>query len=234
MSNEAKRAEAIHAMWHDPTTYDAFRHGPPYLPNMGQPLDVESRPKLASAKNALEQSMVLETLCDAYAGQPYCELAALLVLLRASTLVHQSHHWRTTGAAYYADHLLFDRLYTEALPFIDQLAERAVGLGSASLVEPNTQSSQIAALTREFVGHEFPVTTPAEFPSVSLKAVQCVVAQLKTIYEGFKVKGQLTLGLDKILQDISDKQEEYAYLLQQRCQVVTATDARWKATSENK
>ena len=26
--------ESIYAMWHDPTTYDPIKHGPPYLPEM--------------------------------------------------------------------------------------------------------------------------------------------------------------------------------------------------------
>jgi hypothetical protein len=52
--------------------------------------------------------------------------------------------------------------------------------------------------------------------TVSLAVEQCVVACLKDARGSLESKGQLTDGTDNLLQGVSDKHEEFLYLLQQR------------------
>ena len=99
--------DATHVIWQDPSSYKPLFHGPPYLPGM----EVQGT-KVASKKVASVADTVSEVL------------VAVLVSLRALALLHQTHHWLSDGPEYYADHLLFERLYNETVEEIDAIGER--------------------------------------------------------------------------------------------------------------
>jgi hypothetical protein len=84
-------ADATQAIWQDPSSYDPYTQGPPYLP------ESPSR-RTASQKVSSEFG-----------------LPEALAALRALAMVHQTHHWLTSGPAFYADHLLFERLYADTM-----------------------------------------------------------------------------------------------------------------------
>ena len=88
---------------------------------------------------ASEHSPHFAQACQSFANLPMAELGALTAILRAANVIHQSNHWRTAGPSYYGDHVMFERLYDDSLPFIDQMAEKAMGLGHPDLVCPVTQ-----------------------------------------------------------------------------------------------
>jgi DNA-binding ferritin-like protein len=144
-----------------------------------------------------------------------CELGALVSILRAASIVHQSHHWQTRGGNFYGDHLLFERIYNDSLGFIDQVAERAVGSGSRDLVCPHTQAEVIHALVHYWC------RTPGEPTSYDMVVVSfgiehCVVDCLKAARASLEAKNQLSDGTDNLIQGVADKHEEFLYLLQQR------------------
>lgn len=134
-------------------------------------------------------------------------------MLRAASFLHQTHHWQTQGAMFYADHQLFDRLYNESQPFIDQVAERAVGLGSEVLVNPIRQAQKvfeiISVVSREDTG-------PNEMVQTSLRMESLVLTVIDEVLQTMRNTDALTNGTDNLLQGTADLHETFVYLLQQR------------------
>jgi starvation-inducible DNA-binding protein len=60
-------------------------------------------------------------------------LNRLLAHAMAMRDLYKKAHWQTSGPAFYALHLLFDKHYQEQLTLIDQLAERVQTLGGVAL-----------------------------------------------------------------------------------------------------
>lgn len=203
--------ESFHHVWHDPTSYDPVKHGPSYL-------------KLGSDHKALVRASLKGS---AYydTGQQYARsnmepLSTLLAVLRAASHIHQTHHWQTRGGHYYADHLLFERLYNESQQFIDEVAERAVGSGGEALVDARLQVNLLAAM----VNSSYPVRTPApeEMVVVSLGAEQMVLGVVQAILNRMETENTLSPGTSNLLEGLSDKHEQFTYLLGQRHKTASA------------
>jgi len=231
-------AEAVHALWHDPLTYDPIKHGPPYLPESKMKLAHNQRSEVRAAVQKLAEDQsedlgrLLQTLVTPYGNAPMAELAALLACLRAEVWIHLAHHWQTRGCTYYGDHLLFMRLYEEADDLVDGLAEKAVGMGSHMLVQPRLQGMHTMAALMRLYGDTPDNPGAEDYPAISLRAVMCFLAFERLVYETLESQGKLSHGIDNMLQGIADKHEEFAYLLQQRCKSKTAHNVRsaaWKA-----
>jgi hypothetical protein len=223
-------AESIYALWHDPLTYDHMRHGPPYLPEMSvrmASLPPTVRVGVDQESDALHQTW--QKILDSVGNAPMCELAILLAFLKAEAWVHQAHHWQTRGCSYYGDHLLFERLYNDANGMVDGLAEKAVGTGSRMLVQPVEQAESMLAVVRCLCGDGPADPSAEEFGWISLRAVLRFLAVERMVYESLESKGQLSHGIDNMLQGIADKHEEFVYLLKQRTSSKTAsTPDPWK------
>jgi hypothetical protein len=153
---------------------------------------------------------------------PMAGLGTLLAFLRAEVWMHQAHHWQTRGCSSYGDHLLFDRLYSDANLFVDGLAEKAVGTGQHLLVHPGLQANGMLECLRVLYGNS-PVNPSAEaYPGISLQVVERMIEFTNLVYSQLESKGELSHGIDNMLQGIVDKHEEFAYLLKQRCTSKTA------------
>jgi DNA-binding ferritin-like protein len=249
MSDRKKTAspESAYATWHDPSTYDHMRMGPPYLPGQqvrkagvskqaASEIGAEVREMVAAEKQAADEELVglLGHFQNDYQDAPFAELAALLSFLRALLVVHQTHHWQSQGSNSYGDHLLFDRLYNETLPLVDSLAERTVGAGSTILVNPIIQSAHTAAIIKS-VYNGAPIDPgPDALPLLSLKGVLRFLLLLRMVYEALETKGLLPAasGTANLLQGIADQHESFAYLLKQRASSKTANvrvaKSNWK------
>jgi hypothetical protein len=244
-----EHADSIYAVWHDPTTYDHLKMGPPYLPDascskaVGRPKGASSIPDKDSlaevramvAKEAANEDVanVLAHFLLDYGEQSMAELAALLTYLRALSFIHQTHHWQTQGTAFYADHLLFERLYNETQPLIDSLGERAVGAGTPVLVNPVIQSTHQLLIVKDLYNAAPMQAAPEQCVLISLKGVLRFLVLLRIGYELLEKKGMLSHGIDNLLQGIADVNESFVYLLKQRAggrvaskSVKTASD--WK------
>ena len=221
MSEE--HASAIYSIWHDPTTYDHLKNGPPYLPDAESHKAV-GRPKLSSVQlsevysgaDSIARSMDHSALVQDYGGQPMAWLAALLAMLRGANFIHLTHNWQSKGPTSYQDHLMFERVYNETLELVDQLAERTVGLGDPVLVDPVLQASHQLGFIQGLYS-----TAPAQMSAdacvrLSLSAVGVVLVTLKTVQEKLSEVGRLTPGLEDLLQSMASRHEEFAYLLNQR------------------
>lgn len=207
--------DATFVIWQDPSSYNPFFHGPPYLPGMKVRLD-----KSASMKTA-------HTIAAKLAHGEGLGLPTALVFVRALAQIHQGHHWLTHGEAYYADHLLFERLYNETAEEADQIAEKAVGVGCPQdKLHPGLQASLIAKTVHMFCGDGLTQQeiNPHIFMESSLKAEEHFIASLAAIAAEMKNHGELTRGTDNLLAGIEDKHESHVYLLKQRL-----TSDPWKA-----
>ena len=82
-------------------------------------------------------------------------LNRLLAHAMAMRDLYKKAHWQTSGATFYALHLMFDKHYQEQLTLVDQLAERVQTLGGVALALAHdvVEESRIARAPR---GREAP------------------------------------------------------------------------------
>ena len=223
-------AESIYALWHDPSTYDHMKMGPPYLPDLQVRLARATKESIKAyvtkVANESPVAQIFSHLVGEYQGIVLAELGAVVAVLRAAALVHQSHHWQTRGDTFYGDHLLYERLYNESLDMIDRVAERAVGSGHRLLVHPVIQSNQVGSLVKFLCGDIQTDPTPDEYAAVSFMTEVYVLSVLGLAYNAIEASQLLTNGTDNLLQDVSDKHESFVYLLRQRVQSKVNYDRR--------
>ena len=241
-----EHADSIYAVWHDPTTYDHLKMGPPYLPGpesrkaLGRQKEASAIPdsdSLAEVRALVSKEAANEDVANVlghflldYGQESMAELAALLTYLRALAFVHQTHHWQTRGPTFFADHQLFDRLYNDTLPMIDKIAERCVGAGSPSLVNPVIQSTHQLLIIKDLYNAAPMQAETEQCVLISFKGVLRFLVLLRIAYGLLEKKGMLSHGIDNLVQDIADKSEEFVYLLKQRAGGRTAkrTASDWK------
>lgn len=188
-------------------------------------------------KEAAVVDQIWQAIMDLYGDAPMVELAALLAILRAEAWIHQAHHWQTRGCSYYGDHLLFERLYNDTNAFVDGLAEKTVGTGHHTLVNPVFQGQHMLSVLQALYAGAPPNPSAEEYAMLSLRTVYRFLAVERLVYEALKAKGQLSHGIDNMLQGIADKHEEFVYLLKQRTMNKNASVApnasQWKAAHES-
>ena len=231
----------------DPLSFDPSRHGPPYLPV--QPEVSPKQAKTASLEVRANQADVFKQTLRQFFGQSLplfqkgskaAELAVLLAVLRAEAQLHQAHHWATSGPQFYADHQLFDRAYNTTFEMVDGLAERAVGLGVPSLVEPLHQVNMMQRYT-QIIYREAPNSTSGLAEGMvhcSFLAVLGFMEVFDLAYTALKAQDVLTPGTDNLLQGYADGHETLIYLFKQRTQLDTTmkfasgtplpNDSAWK------
>ena len=142
-------------------------------------------------------------------------LADLLAVLRAGYLIQQTHHWQSKSDVYYGDHLLYQRIYEESLEFIDGVAERAVGSGSAELVNAPDQMTKM----HEFVNWAFQQVngnSPDELAKRALMVEERIVEEIKKTIETLESRDALSHGTSNLLEGAADKHETFIYLLRRR------------------
>jgi len=141
-------------------------------------------------------------------------LSGLLSILWFLRIQHQQIHWLSKGPNYYGDHLLFARLYEAVDDELDQLAEKIIGLDGPV---PPMHGPQGALL----VAAQF-----AKFERVEDLALRATLSEkmflssLKKVYDCLEERGELTMGLDDLLQAFANTHETHLYLLQQRVEMI--------------
>lgn len=136
--------------------------------------------------------------------------AALYVAsLKAIALVHQHSHWTTKGMEFYGDHLLFERLYNDALKNLDLAAEKFIGVLGDDCMNYDLQTDLLHKILLKYKDME---GSPLQ---MSVAIERHFLAFSKAAYSCFEEEGKLTLGLDDAICEIASKREEAVYLLQQ-------------------
>lgn len=160
--------------------------------------------------------ILFQNMVAGWRGIPYGELSALLGYLTFLSQVHHNHHWVAQGDPFYGDHQLFDRLYSGANGEVDSLAEKAVGLGNRANVDLFTMCQQVNKWVATMYTGGSTIPSPTE---LARRSLDCEMAFLKfsaTTARLLEGQGQLTRGLDNMLQGMEDVHEGHVYLLKQR------------------
>ena len=207
---------SLQAVWHNPTEYNVMHHGPSYLP--GKKASADLMASKIQVQAALKNSAYYDAGSQMSLGM--APLATLLGVLRAASHIHQTHHWQTRGGHYYADHLLFQRLYEESQDFIDQVAERSVGAGSEMLVDAVQQVELMEHVVKAVC--KGGVEAPETMIQSSLAMEQFVLGLLKAVIHQLESSGNLSPGTSNLLEGLGDKHEQFTYLLGQRSKTAAA------------
>lgn len=198
--------ESIQVVWHDPTSYQHLKHGPPYLPEPAlEPLKLSSEQRQQVRRTAKTAASLI---APEIPGDQTSPLPSLLAALQAASMLHQMHHWMCKGPTFFADHGLFERLYNDSLEIIDQLAEKAVGRGVT--LTADDQANQMAGYIRLYSNES------QDMVARSLKAEYVCLDILRQTLDGLKDERLMSHGMSNLLEGIADKHEEFTYLLQQR------------------
>jgi len=137
-------------------------------------------------------------------------LSGLLSILWFLRIQHQQIHWLSQGGSYYGDHLLFQRLYQDVDAEIDQVAERILGLdGPVPSMKGPQGALLVAAQFARFERIE-------DLPTRALIAEMMFLESLEKAYSVLEDNGELTMGLDDLLQGLASAHETHVYLLKQR------------------
>jgi DNA-binding ferritin-like protein len=140
----------------------------------------------------------------------YCKIAGLYVAtLKAMALVHQHNHWTTRGDPFYANHLLFERLYNSTLENLDLAAEKFMGLFGDQSLNYDLQSELLHKVLLKYKNLE---GSPVQ---MSLQIEKDFIQFSQMAYNTFEDEGRLTLGLSDTITEIASKREEAVYLLRQ-------------------
>lgn len=170
--------------------------------------------KLLSEIYEIEQEEALslappENQIDTFPDFSYGKVASILANTMGLITMMQSAHWAEKGGRFYANHLLFQRIYEELSEFTDLLGERAVGLSkSGEIVNPK----RLLCASKAFIescGCHGNSDLAADMYRAVINYKRCIAK----CYNELKADGMLTQGLDNLLQDLLDKVERHEYLL---------------------
>ena len=160
--------------------------------------------------------IILDNMMAEWGGLPYAQLSVVLVYLKYLATLHENHHWTCVGDPFYGDHLLFSRLYDAVDGEIDPVAEKAVGLGCTSNVNPQVIHSQVLKLLGGSGGAST-IPMSSDLARKSLAAELNFMKVIDSCRSSLEEGGMLTNGVDNMLQDMADRHEGHVYLLKQRC-----------------
>lgn len=138
------------------------------------------------------------------------DLAVWLGFIRGLGMIHQTHHWQTSGDSFYGDHLMFERFYKAVQDEVDTIGEKIAGIDSPKLTNCFFQLRHI---------HNFVKKVNSKTDNLLLVSLAAEIVFIETgelITERLKDEGLLTSGIANMLGDILDRHESHVYLLNQR------------------
>lgn len=167
------------------------------------------------------------------------QLVSLLGMFHALYWLQWTTHWQMQGEPFYADHLLFEKMYTGMVPEIDALAEKMVQIYGRDAVAVESHFGVMAAWVSRWLPEQDPYGR-------ALGAERDFQAGIKQVYDEMKALGVLSLGMDDFLMSTASAHETNLYLLQQRmggiqkhasvlrdCDIFKATDGQWYMELQN-
>lgn len=179
-------------------------------------IGVETEPQAGEEPTGPNDDLAYDNALQDWSGVPYAELSYLLAWLRYLSMLHQTHHWIAKGDSFYGDHELFAKLYERTLEDVDEVAEKAVGLGTEQNAALASQIVQIMKICRAF---DTPQTVPqsSELAKASLAAERMFLKTLTMTYQSMQQASTLTPGVDNMIQQVADRHEKHVYLLGRKC-----------------
>lgn len=165
---------------------------------------------------ATQSNINVDNLIHVWSTRKYGQLSVLLAALRSLAMIHQQHHWVSSGTTYYEDHLLFERLYNATNDSVDSVAEKCIGLGDESTVDLQLQLKTIWQFIKDNTSSAFTVDSDNSLVQKSLNAELQFLTLANTVSESLTANGLLTPGLDNMIAGLQDVHESHVYLLKQR------------------
>jgi DNA-binding ferritin-like protein len=132
-------------------------------------------------------------------------LLETLAFLRAIHWSHWTAHWQVN---YYGDHLLFEELYNNTQKEIDSLGEKCVSFFGTSSVNDKDQAKKMIEIL-SWIEEEDYLKRAVAFEDK-------FIGYLVATWELVNGANKMTMGLDSLLQSISETHEKHLYLLRQR------------------
>lgn len=136
-------------------------------------------------------------------------LIAVHVALETEQLLFHAYHWRSKGADYYGDHLLYQRLYLARAEEIDRIGEVLMAVAGANSVAPVvtvTGMHDLASRIESLQGGQ------------AHRGIALVEETLRRINSANALLGDTpyALSVNNVLATFADKHLEALYLLKQR------------------
>jgi len=137
-------------------------------------------------------------------------LQEVLVYLKALSEYYKTAHWQTKGQLFYSDHLLLDRLSSEAKVNIDTLAEKMIGTG----VSPESLNLTDILKKQYEIIKGLPYNSPDN--STYFQASLVCENRLLEICKAIDSSPETSVGVKNLIAQIADDSEGRIYLLKQR------------------
>jgi DNA-binding ferritin-like protein len=139
-------------------------------------------------------------------------LVAVHVALEVEQMLFHAYHWRSKGADYYGDHLLYQRLYEDRAEEIDRIGEVLMAVAGPNSVAP------VITITGM---HDLASRIEAVQGAQAQRGVALVEETLRRINAANALLGNTpyTLSVNNVLAGFADKHLEALYLLKQRAGV---------------
>jgi DNA-binding ferritin-like protein len=134
-------------------------------------------------------------------------LNVYLAYLRASFIIHQHGHWKCKCPQFYANHLLFERIYDSFQTLSDETAEKIIGIFGNDSLKHDKQCKLISDIASDYCSDNHIEN--------SLNVVKAFLQTAKKTYDSIKENGDMSLGLDDMIMSHASKAEEAVYLLSQ-------------------
>lgn len=129
--------------------------------------------------------------------------------LRLVYFVHQNAHWKCKCSSFYANHLMFQRLYEDAQARVDTAAEKLIGILGVDALEEEEHAVLIAKNAKKYV------TGDHSYVQGSLDVENDFIKLSQKVYDEVKENGDMTLGLDDMIMANASLAETAVYLLKQ-------------------
>lgn len=176
-------------------------------------------PDRPNPSNLMTQDVVSSVL-EPFSGEPYGELGAIIGMLEGLSVLMQTFHWKTNGDSFFGDHSIYQRIYEGIDAQTDQVGEKAVGLGSSSLVSDKSIVESMDVFLLYVRSNSSVVHGSADAAESFMRraryAEEVFIETVEKFITLLTEQGSLTKGLDNLLGGILDQHEGYAYLLKQR------------------
>lgn len=137
-------------------------------------------------------------------------LQDVLVYLKALTEYYKTAHWQCKGQSFYEDHLLLDRLSSEASVSIDTVAEKMLGIG----VNPESLNLPEILKKQYEIVKGLPYNSPEGLDY--FQAATMCENKLLEICKTIDSSSQSSVGVKNLVAQIADDTEGRIYLLKQR------------------
>lgn len=167
-----------------------------------------------------KMSILYKKIAEGFDDEYDIKYSKYIGLYTTLQTIYKSCHWLTRGTAYYSDHQLFERLYSEITEEIDFLVEKMIALFGRECADPVTSSKIIYENLSEIIGEFNVYCDPDILVSMALYFELLFLELNDQFYKDMK-NSKITLGLDDLIMSNHSKHENNLYLLKSRFSVNT-------------